>query len=294
MKREITVKRTMIILFCLVIGISTAFADDLAEVRARGVLRHLGVPYANFVTGTGEGLSVEMMQLFAAHLGVEYQYVKTYWKDVIPDLVGQEVFPDGKNVTLGENRPIRGDVIANGLTILPWRQKAVRYSAPTFPTQVWLISRADAGLKPIQPSGDIAEDIAATKALLAGRQVLGKAKTCLAPSLYRLSEVGAQISLFEGNLNELAPAVINGRSETSILDVPDALVALEKWPGQILVLGPVSGPQKMGVGFRPGSDRIWREFSVFFEKITKDGTYTRLVEKYYPAVFEYYPDFFSR
>jgi len=269
-------------------------ADDLEAIKSRGVLRHLGVPYANFVTGAGDGLSVEVMQLFADHLGVKYQYVKTSWKDVIPDLLGKEVFPDGENATLGKDRPIRGDVIANGLTIIPWRQKVVKYSTATFPTQVWLISHSGTDLKPIKPSGNIDTDIAATKALLANRQVLGKAKTCLDPSLYQLKETGAKILLFDGGLNELAPAVINGQSETSILDVPDALVALEKWPGQILVLGPVSPQQQMGTAFRPDNDGLLQEFNKFLEEINNNGIYNKLVKKYYPSVFDYYADFFQK
>ena len=42
---------------------------DLDAVKKSGVLRHLGVPYARFVSGEGEGLDVEMMRAFAAHLG---------------------------------------------------------------------------------------------------------------------------------------------------------------------------------------------------------------------------------
>lgn len=278
---------------CLSIN-GMALADDLADVKARGVLRHLGVPYANFVTGTGDGLSVELMQLFAAHLGVQYQYVQTTWSDVIPDLVGKEVRPEGDNVSLGKDRPIRGDVIANGLTILSWRQKVVAYSAPTFPTQVWLISRAGTDFRPISPSGNIDQDIAATKALVAHKSLLGKSGTCLDPSLYHLEEAGAKVSSHPGNLNELAPAVINGLSETAVLDVPDTLVALEKWPGQILVLGPVSAQQEMAVAFRPDDTGLLREFNAFLGQIRHEGRYKNLVEKYYPAVFDYYPEYFTK
>lgn len=287
-------KRIFIILFFLLVGSSLVFADDLSDVKKRGVFRHLGVPYANFVTDRADGLDVEMMRLFAAHLGVQYVYVETSWENVIPDLVGKKVTPDGDNVKLGESTPIRGDVIANGFTILPWRQKVLAYTTPTFPNQVWLIARTDSDLQPIKPTGNLSKDIAAVKSLLTGRGLLGKAKTCLEPSLYKLQETGAKITLFSGNLNELAPAVINRDAETAILDVPDALVALEKWPGQILVIGPVSDQQEMGVAFRPSSPELLREFNAFFDKIRKDGTYRKLVEKYYPAVFSYYPDFFVR
>jgi len=271
-----------------------ALADDIADIKARGVLRHLGVPYANFITGASDGFSVEIMQLFAAHLGVQYQYVGTSWNDVIPDLVGREVHPEGDVASLGKERPIRGDVIANGLTILPWRKKVVAFSKPTFPTQVWLISSTDGGLKPINPSGDTDKDIVSTKSLIDQKKLLGKVGTCLDPSLYNLEEAGAKTSYYPGNLNELAPAVIKGLSETAILDVPDTLVALEKWPGQILVIGPVSPQQEMAVAFRPDDTSLLREFNAFLDQIRQDGRYRKLVEKYYPAVFDYYPDFFTQ
>ena len=51
---------------------------DLREIRKKGVLRHLGVPYANFVTGSEDGLDVELLKLFARHLGVSYKYVEPH------------------------------------------------------------------------------------------------------------------------------------------------------------------------------------------------------------------------
>jgi ABC-type amino acid transport substrate-binding protein len=270
----------------------TARADGLTDIKTRGVLRHLGIPYANFITGSGDGLSVEVMKLFADHLGVRYQFVNTSWNDVFPDLLGREVHYEGDNATLGKQKPIKGDVIDNGLTVLPWRQKVVTFSKPTFPNQVWLISRTGGGLKPIRPTGDIDKDITAVKSLVARKTLLGKNGTCLEPSLYRLKEAGARTSSYPGNLNEMAPAVINGKTETAILDVPDVLVALERWPGQILVIGPVSPQQEMAAAFRPGDTLLAQEFNRFMDQIRKDGRYRKLVEKYYPAVLDYYPDFF--
>ena len=40
-------------------------AAALNEIKARGELRHLGIRYANFVTGDGDGFDVELMQGFA-------------------------------------------------------------------------------------------------------------------------------------------------------------------------------------------------------------------------------------
>ena len=62
---------------------------DLEDIQKRGTLIHIGVPYANFVTGSGDGLDVELMERFARYLGVKYQYVPSTWSDVICDLTGE-------------------------------------------------------------------------------------------------------------------------------------------------------------------------------------------------------------
>ena len=141
--------------------LQAAFAQDLDEVRKRGVLRHLGVPYANFVTGSGDGFDVELMQGFARELGVRYEFVQSNWNDVIGDLTGKEIRYKPSVQEIG-SRPVRGDVIANGMTILPPRLKVVDFSDPTFPSAVWLLARPDNPAQPIQPSGDKEQDIRAT------------------------------------------------------------------------------------------------------------------------------------
>ncbi len=266
---------------------------DLPEIKARGVLRHVGVPYANFVTGTGDGMDVELVTLFAQDLGVKYEYIKTSWKNIISDLTGKKVKAKGDDIQVLGEAPVKGDLIACGFTILPWRQKIVDYSTPTFTTQVWLVAKAETSLSPITPSGDIRQDISAVKAFLQGHSLLGKANTCLDPALYNLERTGAKVKLFPRGLNELAPAVINGESEMTLLDVPDALIALEKWPGKIKVIGPISGMQSMGAAFAKDSPQLREAFNRFLEKCKQDGTYLRLVKKYYPAVLSYYPDFFK-
>jgi len=278
----------------VILWTSIVYAGDLSEVKKRGVLRHLGVPYANFVTGRGDGLDVELIKLFAQHLGVKYLYVKTSWKNVISDLIGKRIEPKGNNVRVLGPVPVKGDIIANGLTILPWRKKVVNYSIPTFPTQIWLVARANLPIKPIKPSGKIWDDIQATKRLMKGIVILGVANTCLDPSLYGLSRTGAKIRLFQGSMNDLAPAVFLGKAEATLLDVPDALLALAKWPGRIKVIGPLSPEQRMACAFDKASPRLLESFNRFMEQCWRDGTYVRLVKKYYPAVLEYYPRFFKR
>lgn len=275
-------------------GSTNGWCGDLDDVIKAGKLRHLGIIYANFITEEKTGLDVELMQLFAAHLGVQYEFVATTWSDVLPDLLGKSIKPHGDDVEIGSDRPIRGDIIASGFTELNWRKKIVNYSEMTFPTGVWLIAPADSKLLPITPTGALNKDIELVKQKLKGVSVLGLQDSCLDPSLYQLETTGAFIQLFptDRDLSEMIPSVIARTADTTLMDVPVALIALEQWPGKIKVVGPISESQAMACAFPKSSPKLLESFNVFFQQIKADGTYRRLVEKYYPSLFVYYPDAF--
>ena len=286
--------KLLVALLALGLAMPAWSGGDLDAVKERGVLRHLGVPYANFVTGAGDGMDVELMQMFAERLGVRYEYVQTDWKTAIGDLTGEKVRAKGGEIERLGEVPVRGDVIANGMTVIPWREQVVAFGGVTFPTQVWLISRADAPVSPITPTKSLVDDIVQTKSVLDGKTLLGKVDTCLDPDLYDMDATGAQVSLFDGTLNELAPAIINNESEFILLDVPDALVALQKWPGQIKVIGPVSEEQTMAPAFRPDAPQLRTQFNAFLDEIKADGTFSSLVVKYYPFVVDFFPGFLPK
>lgn len=292
-RRGLRVRGLVGLLLGLTLG--PALAQDLAAVRAAGSLRHLGLPYANFVTGLGDGLDVELVRGFAQHLGVDYRFVETDWTRVLGDLTGRHARRAADGAELLEETAIRGDIAANGMTVLPWREQVVRFSDATFPSGVWLVARADSGLKPIKPTGDVHRDIALVKAAMAGVTVLALPNTCLDPGLYDLADTGAQVRLQppQRKLNEMVPAILKNDAETTLLDVPDALVALERWPGQIKVIGPVSGEQRMAAAFRPDAPRLREAFNAYLAQVRADGSYKRLVEAYYPAVGRYYAAFFG-
>ena len=270
-------------------------ARDLPEILEAGTLRHLGIPYANFVTGSGDGLDIELMQMFAKRLGVRYKYVRSDWNRVFGDLTGRHARSLGAGVEWLDETEIRGDLIANGLTILPWREQIVEFSEPTFPSGVWLIARADSDMTPILPSGDLERDIIQVKSGINGKTVLSFPNTCLDPHMNGLFQTGATVRQSKKitNLNEMVPAILNEDAETTLLDVPDALIALAKWPGQIKVIGPISGLQEMAVAFPKDTPKLRDAFNSFLREIKADGTYLRLVQRYYPTVLRYYSDYFS-
>jgi len=119
--------------------------------------------------------------------------------------------------------------------------------------------------------------------------------SCLDPRLYDIEGKGYPLHRFtkSNNLNDIVPAVVKGESEMSLLDVPDLIVAMEKWGGQIKVIGPISEPQLMGAGFRKTSPALRQAFDEFVAQLQKDGTYMGLVKKYYRAAPRYHPEFFK-
>jgi ABC-type amino acid transport substrate-binding protein len=287
-KTQLLFSLTVVMIF---LGNTNVWCGDLDDVIKAGKLRHLGIVYANFITEEKTGLDVELMQLFAAHLGVQYEFVETNWSNVLPDLLGKSIKPRGDDVEIGEQQPIRGDVIATGFTELNWRKKIVNYSEMTFPTGVWLIAPADSKLRPITPTGDLNKDINMVKQELKNVSVLGMQDSCLDPSLYQLEMTGANIQLFptDRDLSEMIPSVIARTADTTLMDVPVALIALEQWPGKIKVVGPISESQSMACAFPKSSPKLLESFNAFFQQIKADGTYRRLVQKYYPSLFVYYP-----
>lgn len=276
-----------------IFSVPQTFASDLNGIRERGVLRHLGIPYANFVTAQQSGLDVELMQRFASHLGVRYEFVPSNWARIFGDLTGSHVLPDGDDVKMLGHAEIRGDVIATGLTILEWRKKVVVYSNPTFPTQVLCLARKDFPMEPFKRGGNVDGAIQKVKAALDGCLVMGKGKTCLDPELYDLDTSNIDVLNFPGGVNDLAPSLIKGLADVSLIDVPDALVALNKWGKLLKVIGPISEEQRMGVAFRKESSELLEDFNVFFARLNESGEYREMVFKYYPGVFKYYSSFFE-
>lgn len=281
-------------LLALTLASSPAAADDLAQLKARGELRHIGEPYANFITGAGDGLSVELMKAFAAHLGVRYRFVSTTWGSAVGDLLGREVTMQNGQAVLGAARPVRGDVWAGGVTVLPWREKVVAFSQATFPNQVWLVARATAGIEPIQPSGDADRDVQMVKARLREMSVLCVPGTCLDGRQYRLDQAGAKLVDYQGKVSDIVAVVVQGQAQALLQDAPDAMVSLHKWPGQLKVIGPVSSVQQMAAAFAPSSQGLRREFNRFLKQIKGSGRYRQMAQSYYPTVVKYFPEFFAQ
>jgi ABC-type amino acid transport substrate-binding protein len=95
------------------------------------------------------------------------------------------------------------------------------------------------------------------------------------------------------NLNEMVPALIKGDADFSLLDVPDAILDLQRWAGKIKVIGPISGHQELAAAFPKNSPELRKAFDEYLVRLKADGSYDKLVDKYYPGIRRYFPDFFA-
>lgn len=275
---------------------ASSWAADLAEIKQRGEIRHIGIRYANFVTGAGDGFDVELMQGFAKRIGVSYKLVYSDFYSVIRDLLGKDVVRKNGEVTLTGDYPIKGDVISTGFTILPWREAILLYSDPVLPSQVLLVAPAESELRPIEDGANLEADIAKTRKAIGSRSVLVMERTCLDPSNYGLVNVGLDLKAYtkSANLNEMVPAMLNKEAELTLLDVPDAILDLRKWAGRIKILGPISGQQMLGTAFPKDAPALRDEFNAYLKDIKASGVYDRLVDKYYPGIRRFFPEFFAK
>jgi ABC-type amino acid transport substrate-binding protein len=180
--------------------------------------------------------------------------------------------------------------------VLPWRAEVLLFSAPTFPSQVLLVARAGAPEHPIAGSGNLVADIARTRAMLGRRSLLVMEHTCLDPANYGLRGKGIDLRAYtkNTNLNEMVPALLRGDAYFTLLDVPDAVLDLQKWAGQIKVIGPLSEEQQLAAAFPRSSPELRKSFDEYLEGLRADGRYDRLVDKYYPGIRRYFPLFFAR
>jgi ABC-type amino acid transport substrate-binding protein len=236
------------------------------------------------------------MQGFAKRIGVSYKLVYSDFYSVIRDLLGKDVVRKNGEVTLTGDYPIKGDVISTGFTVLPWREAILLYSEPTLPSQVLLVAPAESDLQPIEDGANLAADIANTRKAIGSKSVLVMERTCLDPTNYGLVNVGIDLKTYNksANLNEMVPAMLNKEAELTLLDVPDAILDLRKWAGRIKVLGPISDRQMLATAFPKDAPALRDEFNAYLSDIKASGVYDRLVDKYYPGIRRFFPEYFAK
>ena len=278
---------------CLTLFIGTSsvcYGTTLKEIRERGYLRHLAVPYAKFATIHGDGLDCALMKRFAEHLGVQYKLVPTSFDAALKDLTGRNTYAETANPKV-----VTGDILASGITILDSRKAIAKFSRPTFRSQTWLLAKPASDLQPISSTGDANNDILQTLKLLGSKTVVGIPDTCLDVTHYPLLQKSAA-NTFNLPASTISQPFefIGMEHELFLMESASILIALSVWPYQFKIIGPISTPMEMGAVFAPESEELRKTFAVFFKEIWANGEYQKMVNHYYPTAFRHFEQLFTK
>jgi ABC-type amino acid transport substrate-binding protein len=264
-------------LLFLAILTGTARAD-LAEVRAKGVLRHFAVESANFFRDDGTGLEADLLCRFAESLGVRYERIFLDG-DQAGALLREGKIPKGFGP---------GDVLSGGL-VSSDALKGLVASGRIFPSQLWLLASEKSALRPVS-RGRADWDIREAKADLKGRTVYVLSGDGAASKLLR--QEGMRGRSLPGAL-ELADRLRRDPEAMGILDAPEALLLLARREG-VKRLGPLTTEGGTVVLFRAEDVKLGESFGAFLRGLEGNWELARMARAYYPTVFNYFTPFFRR
>jgi ABC-type amino acid transport substrate-binding protein len=244
----------MLLIAVLLVPPAVAAGEDLAEIKARGVLRVLGVvhdPEDEFLTDQpGRGLDRELLEGFARLQGVTVEVVKAgSWDALVPALLR------GK-----------GDLIAGRFTVTEARKKLIDFTPEVFPTRNVVVTRAP-------------HRVIRTLEELRAEKVGTVKGTSLADAVAAAGVPAAQVD--DGvPSGRLPDALRSGRVGAVVLGVESAIAARRTDPD--LKLGLFLGsPGAMAWGVSRKSPQLLEVLSEYVASARRTATWNRLVVKYF-------------
>ncbi|KVE32582.1 amino acid ABC transporter substrate-binding protein [Burkholderia sp. TSV86] len=234
---------------------TSAFADDLAQVKASGVFR-VGTEgtYAPFTyhdeTGKLTGFDVDIATAVAQRLGVKPQFVEGKW--------------DGLIAGLDVNR---FDAVVNEVAITDARRVKYDFSTPYITSRAVLIVRTDNAT--IRSFDD-----------LKGK----KSANTLTSNFGRLAAAhGADVVPVQG-FNEAVDLLTSGRVDATINDSLSYLDFRKHKPDaklKIAATDTTGAGEQSGVLIRKGNPELLAAIDKALADIKADGTYAKISRKYF-------------
>lgn len=217
--------------------------------------RNSPTTYYEDAYGNYAGLEYDLVNLFAQELGVNVRFVvATEFSRIIPTLTKKHAH-----------------LVAAGLTITPEREKIVRFG-PAYQTVQQQIVYNSLTLKP----DDIGDLIGKRIEVIAGSSYVERLKQARkkSPKL-EWHEVNAM------EIEELLEKVANGEADYSIADSHFVAMAQNFFP-DLGVAFNLGKPEQLAWAFpKDGNPDLLAKAQKFFDRIKKDGTLRRLLDRYY-------------
>jgi polar amino acid transport system substrate-binding protein len=229
-----------------------ASADDTIRIATEGAY-----PPFNFVKpdGTLAGLDVDMANALCEQMKAKCTIVAQDWDGMIPALMASKF-----------------DAIIASMSITEERKQKIDFTNKYYTTPLAIIVPKDSTLKGV------------TAADLKGKAIGAQGSTTqgnYASDVY--GKAGAEVKLYPTQ-DEATADLQNGRIDALISDkfvVVDWLNTVGKDCCKMLADVPGTETQA-GIGIRKGDDALREKFNKAIDAIVADGTYKKIVAKYFP------------
>lgn len=232
-------------------------ADSLTEIQANGKMV-VGLddsfPPMGFRNDDGEivGFDIDLAKEAAKRLGVEVEFKAVDWDGVILSL---------KNGMI--------DLIWNGLTITPAREKSIDFSQPYLENSQSIVVQKNSEIK---NKNDLAAKVVGIQ--------LGSSAVSAVESEPEIMASFKELRKFSNNTEALMD-LRTGRVQAVVLDKIVGRYYMSKRPGQFKVLKDNFGAEKYGVGVRSGADSFRKALNQALTEMIQDGTAAQISEKWF-------------
>src|SRR6056297_1631921 len=257
MKNNVLNIFVVVVLALLLIGGNVMAQDSLAEIKEKGKMV-VGLddsfPPMGFRDESGEivGFDIYLAKDAAKGMGVEVEFKAVDWDGVILSL---------KNGMI--------DVIWNGLTITPEREKSIDFSQPYLENSQSIVVQADSN---IETKKDLADKVVGIQ--------LGSSAVSAVESEPEVLDTFEELRKFSNNTEALMD-LQTGRVQAVVLDVIVGRYYISQRPGQFKVLKDDFGGEKYGVGVRDGADSFRKALNSALDEMIADGTAAEISQKWF-------------
>lgn len=248
----------------------TADTIDLPQILERGVLRATtNFNSTNYFVYRGEpmGFHLELLQLFAAHIGVELEVYAT--NDLNENL----------NCLLAEGEC---DVIALDLTVTKSRSQLVSFTEPHGQSRQVLIQRKPANWLSM-PSPAIEDRLVRNQLDLAGKTIHVQRNSAFVERLRNLmEEIGDSIHIVEVDkeVEQLIDMVANGEIEYTVSDEQIGRINQNYYAG-IDARTPLSFPQNLSWAVRKDTPLLREAINEWMQEFKGTSQFAGTYNKYY-------------
>ena len=191
------------------------------------------------------GIEVEILEKFAAEIGVELEIKQMDFDSVLPGV------QSGKY-----------DVGVSGITITEDRKKNADFTEPYFMASQAIVVLKDSNIK--------------SKADLKGKKI--SVQTGTTAEEFCMAE-GYEVLAYQAN-NDACSALTSGKVDAWVVDNEVAIDLSAKTNGATIVLDEAMTSEPYGFAFPKGSETLVAEFNKCIEKWIADGTIKAIFDKY--------------